>query len=265
MRVCFSGCFVAAVTCCFTVPCWGQGPSVQPRSEPLVTDRPDFTESALTVPKGLSQGEFGVTTTRAGDDRETGFGELLLRIGIHQRMELRVVAPTYLSTRTGIGRSSGFSDASIGFKFSLARAGEQTGLRQYDVGLIVATTLPTGSSAYREKQLQPGMKLLLASALTEKIGVSANFNYDSLRENGDRYGEFAGSLSFGFGVTDRTGIYAEYFGFYPTGDGRSDTNYLNTGVTYLVSNDFQLDARVGKGLNGISNDYFIGTGASVRY
>ena len=263
MHVCFSGCFVAAVTCCLTAPCWGQ--DTGPRMEPLVTDRPDFTESALTVPRGFYQGEFGVTTTRAGENRETGWGELLLRIGLQKRMELRVGVPTYLSTRTGSGRTSGFADASIGFKFSLARAGEKTGLRQYDVGLIVATTLPTGSSAYREKQLQPGVKLLLASALSEKIGVSANFNYDSLRENGERYGELASSLSFGFGVTNRTGIYAEYFGFYPTGAGRADTKYLNTGVTYLVSNDLQFDARAGKRLNGISNDYFIGTGASVRY
>lgn len=263
---------IALTTLCFGVPAFAQGkispePAADPRSEPLVTDRPDFTESALTIPKGLSQAEFGTTFAESGGDDENGFGELLLRIGLNKKTELRVGVPTYLTTRAAAdsGRSSGFADASLGFKFSLASAGDRLGLRQFDVGLIVATTLPTGSSAYREKKLQPGAKLLLATAWTEKIAVSANLNYDYVSETGEQFGEVSSSLSFGFVLSERTGAYLEYFGFYPAGDGRDDTNFLNTGTTYLLSNDLQLDARVGKGLNRNQDDYFIGAGASVRF
>ncbi len=41
--------------------------------------------------------------------------------------------------------------------------------------------------------------------------------------------------------------------------------YLNGGATYLINSDYQLDARVGRGLNGVSNDYFVGFGAARRF
>lgn len=258
---------IALASICFGLPAFAQDlPASDPRAEPLVTDRPDFTESALTIPQGLYQAEFGTTFTKSGSDKENGFGELLMRIGLNKRTELRVGVPTYLTTRAAqSGRTSGFSDASLGFKFSLASAGAQLGLRQFDVGLIVATTLPTGSRAYRGKYLQPGAKLLLASALTETIAVSANLNYDYVSENDDQFGEVSSSLSFGFVLNERTGAYLEYFGFYPSGEARDDSNFVNTGATYLLNNDLQLDARVGKGLSKNQDDYFIGAGASVRF
>jgi hypothetical protein len=235
------------------------------RAEPLVTDRPDFTESALTIPPGLLQAELGFTTVRTQGDREDAFGEVLLRIGMGRKTEVRLGLPSYLSTRVTDGNTSGLSDASLGMKWNLARAGDGYGLRQFDLGVIVQTTLPTGDRNYRENTLQPGVKFLAASALTEKIAVSSNLNYDYLSEGGERFGQFASSLSFGFGLTDKVGVYTEYFGFYPTGKSRSDSHFLNAGTTYLVNNDLQLDARIGKGFNGIGNDYFIGLGASRRF
>jgi hypothetical protein len=107
--------------------------------------------------------------------------------------------------------------------------------------------------------------LLLASALTEKIAVSANLNYDYVSEADEQFGEVSSSLSFGFALDDRTGAYLEYFGFYPEGAGRNNANFLNVGTTYLLSNDLQLDARVGKGLSTNRDDYFVGAGASVRF
>ncbi len=47
------------------------------QAEPLVTDRPDFTESAETVAPGLFQLESGYTFTRRGDDKEHALGEFL--------------------------------------------------------------------------------------------------------------------------------------------------------------------------------------------
>ncbi len=43
------------------------------------------------------------------------------------------------------------------------------------------------------------------------------------------------------------------------------TKCLNTGLTYLVNADFQLDARAGVGLNGEKNDHFVSFGASRRF
>ena len=54
--------------------------------EPLVTDRPDFTEASSTVGLGVAQLEFGYTYTYDNDGTQStrthSFGEPLLRVGI---------------------------------------------------------------------------------------------------------------------------------------------------------------------------------------
>ena len=72
------------------------------------------------------------------------------------------------------------------------------------------------------------------------------------------------SESLGMGLTERVGTYLEAFGFTATGPDGAGAGYRNAGVTYLVSGDYQLDARVGVGFNGFSDDYFVGIGTARR-
>lgn len=247
--------------------CFAQAtpPAPAADTEPIITDRPDFTESTDTIPVGRIQIEGGYTFARTGDERSDSLGELLLRVSLGARSELRVGVPNYARLRGGPGRSSGLEDASLGAKFRLIEAGEGFGLRRPAVSLIVATSLPTGARAYRSRVLQPEAKLCLSADLSKTLAVAANLNYAYLSDEGGRYGEPSGSLSFAAGLNERTGAYLEYFGFYPGGAQRPDLHYLNGGATYLINNDYQLDARIGKGLNGVSHDYFVGFGAARRF
>ncbi len=68
--------------------------------EALVTDRPDFTESTETVKLGRFQLEGGYTFTRIDNNKEHTLGELLLRIGARQRLELRIGISSYALTRS---------------------------------------------------------------------------------------------------------------------------------------------------------------------
>jgi hypothetical protein len=63
----------------------------------------------------------------------------------------------------------------------------------------------------------------------------------------------------------RLGAYFEHFGVYPIIKDGPDGSFLNGGVTFLVLNDLQLDARAGFGLNGLEDDFFIGLGSGVRW
>jgi hypothetical protein len=49
----------------------------------------------------------------------------------------------------------------------------------------------------------------------------------------------------------------------------ADTNrpqhYFNGGFTYLFNNDVQWDIRAGVGLNEAADNFFAGTGLSLRY
>lgn len=82
---------------------------------PLVTDRPDFTESTETVPAGRVQFEGGYTPLRSGGVDEHAIGEVLLRLGVSGRTELRLGLNSFLVARVpGEPTSTGLEGASLG-------------------------------------------------------------------------------------------------------------------------------------------------------
>lgn len=242
----------------------GGGATAQ-TAEPLVTDRPDFTESAQTVPARRFQLEGGWTTTRMGRDRDDTFGELLLRAGLGKRAELRVGLNSYGIEHTSEGATSGFDDATLGVKIRLASAPSTPNLRRPDVCLIAATSLPTGGANRRDSHLQPEVKLCLGWELSPCAGLSANLNYAVPHEQGHSFSQFAAPVSLGYTLTERVGSFLEVFGFAPGGLDGPNRHFANGGLTYLVNGDLQLDIRAGTGVNGAANDYFAGAGVSRRW
>lgn len=229
---------------------------------PIVTDRPDFTESAVTVPGGRMQIEAGATyADEAGVDGLSG-GEVLLRGGLSERLELRVGIPSYLTASD----DRGFGDANLGAKVALFAPAEGASRAVPTVGLIVGSTLPTGTGGFQADGWQPEAKLLLAWTVTDRFAVASNLNYARVSEAGGvRYGEPSASLSGAFAITDVVGSYVEAFGFAPDVAGAPRPTYLNGGLTWLLSPDFQLDARVGVGVADAPDSRFVGLGLSRRW
>jgi hypothetical protein len=233
--------------------------------EPIITDRPDYTESVETVPPGMTQIEGGYTFTQSDrHNNAQSLGELLIRTAIGSKSELRIGLNSYGVGHGENGSSYGLEDASLGAKIVLRKGAEGGGLRRPAVSLIALTTLPTGTEDERGSHFQPTVKLCLGYTLSPRIDLGVNANYSYVNDGDDRYGEFSPSASLGYALTDRVGSFFEYYSFHPFRD-QPATYYLNTGMTYLLSDNAQLDVRVGSGLNGPSDDFFIGTGAAVRF
>ena len=129
---------------------WSPGVSGGPDlSTPLITDRPDFTESTVTVGKGIAQIEFGYTYIDTGDSEVHSLGEPLLRYGIlAEWLELRL--GVFPQEENG---ESGFSDLYFGFKIALT---PQDGLLP-EMALIPQAFAPTGSDAFTDDGWQPGI------------------------------------------------------------------------------------------------------------
>lgn len=234
--------------------------------EPLVTDRPDFTESSETVARGLVQLESGGTFSREGDERAGSVGEALFRIGLAERAELRVGLNSYAISRVAGSTLRGLEDASLGAKIKLLQGGD-VGSARPTVAVIVGSTLPTGATPFRAAKLQPEVKLTGAWDLTERVAFSTNLNHAWVRDRFDSYGESSATASFGIGVTERVGSYVEYYGFFPRFDGAERTHFANGGFTYGLTNDLQLDWRVGSQLRRRDDgpSYFVGVGLSRRW
>ncbi len=233
-------------------------------AEPLVGDRPDFTESPNTIARGHLQLESGQTLSHEADTRTSSTGEVLLRAGLAPRAELRVTLNSWVSERSGGSIVNGRDDGSIGAKFSL-HAPETTSLLHPALSVIVASTLPTGSTVFRASRAQPNAKLIVSWDLSERAAFTSNVNY-TRTDGGQRgYDEWAASGSVGLTLTERVGSYAEYFAVQSRATDVTTQHFVNTGITFLVSPLFQLDARVGTGPSRSRGDYFAGIGIVRRW
>lgn len=246
-------------------PCGGE--IVQP-DEALVTDRPDFTEASSVVGLGILQLETGYTYTHDSEDgsRTVGhsFPETLLRYGMLANwLEFRL-AWNYGDEDTDGVTASGADDLYLGFKIGLT---PQDGWLP-EMAIIPQMTVPTGDSDRTDDEVLAGLNWLYGWDINDVIatGGSTQFNRSLDESSGDGYTQWAQSWTVAYALAERLGAYTEYYGFYPSGaDTDSPEHYFNGGFTYLVHNDMQWDIRAGTGLNDEADDYFIGTGVSIRF
>jgi hypothetical protein len=238
-------------------------------NEPLVTDRPDFTEATSTVGRGVTQFELGYTYSydREGATRSRGhsYPETLMRHGIlRDWLELRVAWNYQEVTDFAGGDFKGADDLYLGFKIALT----PQDCMLPEMALIPQMTVPTGSAAFNNHRVLPGVNWVYGWELSDSLSTagSSQFNQALDGTSGDEYVEFAQSWTVAAGLTDEWGCYVEWYGLFPSGaDSELPQNYLNGGFTYLISNDLQLDVRAGYGLNSNADDLFLGTGLSARF
>jgi Putative MetA-pathway of phenol degradation len=237
--------------------------------EPLVTDRPDFTESTSTVPLGHYQLEGGYTFSRQGEEDSHSFGELLLRVGAGERWEARFGIGSYdriePSVR-GATKLSGYEDPTLGVKIRLTEDDPNLLPPGWPrMAMLLSTTIPIGSDELTADDWQPDGKLALAWDLSDRLSLSSNLIYAYPSDGGERFNQFAASLSAGLALSDRLGVYLETFGFSKESADGSSTSYVNSGLTWLLSNDLQIDARIGAGLDEPRPNWFAGAGAGIRF
>ena len=231
--------------------------------EPLVTDRPDFTESAVTVTRGRTQIEAGYTFTKIGDFDQQTFGELLLRIGWTEIVELRLGINSWIQLDGPGVKVSGSEDISLGAKIRLSDP-LPPGSSLPQVALLFATTLPTGSDEFNAPDPQPSVTVALAWQLNDRTSLGGNVGYARLGESGDRFGEARASVSLGRSLGERLGGYVEVYTLNRQ-EGRGDDQVVNAGFTWALTADSQLDFRAGTGLDSEGTDYFVGAGAAWRF
>lgn len=218
----------------------------------MSTDRPDFTESALTVGQGTLQLEAGLTRQSAGDTYFLTTGEGLIRYGLRPRFELRVGLPSYLSSDV---IDNGLSDLRLGFKWNMANL--DNGIR---AGLIAGVTLPTGDLGAEDPN--PGIILVASKPLTERLSMATQVSSTLFKMADEWQNLWMATAVIGAPINNTLGAFVE---IKMEKNQDMDARYvLHTGLLYTVSDDFQLDLHVGTGMNDSSGDAFIGLGFAFR-
>ena len=234
----------------------------------IITDRPDFTEASSTVGQGILQFEIGYTYTYDNDTANQtiahSFPETLIRYGmLADWLELRVGSNFGVEDVNNV-RNSGAEDLYLGFKLGIT---PQQGILP-EMALIPQLTVPTGAGAFSSGKVLPGLNWIYGWEITDRISTAAstqfNRSVDDVTTN--EYLEWAQSWTVAYALTDKWGMYTEWFGLFPEGsDTMQNEHYFNGGFTRAIGNNIQWDVRAGLGLNAAADDYFVGTGLSMRF
>lgn len=231
-------------------------------ADPIITDRPDFTESAAVPGHGRIQVEGGWTVEESGNAREHSLGEILVRIGLGERFEARIEPGSWISADDGDADVSGLDDAGLGFKVLLL---QEIPPSRPAVALLVSSSVPTGDDEIGSSEWQPEARLALGWTLSEVWSLGANAGWGRPDDGDERFDQALGSVALGRSLGERLGMFLELYGFAPVAPDEDDAAVFDGGLTLSLGPDAQLDARAGVGLSDVAPDWLFGVGFARRW
>ena len=242
----------------------------------LSADRPDITESPLTVDAGRFQIEASIfdytRDLRSSVDTKTErrtFGLTNLKAGLLPNVDLQVAAELYAvedvtDKETGArSRIQGFGDSAVRVKANLwGNDGGTTAL-----AVMPFVKLPTAEGDLGNDKVEGGVIFPFGMKLGSGWGLGAMGEFDAVHDEGDDDYDlgFVHSLVVGRHLVDVFGWYGEYVGVVSTDSDHEYEAALGTGITLGLTDDVQLDLGVNAGLTRAAPDFNLFTGFSFRF
>lgn len=179
-----------------------------------------------------------------------------LRYGLLERFEIRsAFALSHDKTSLSDAGYGGLSMWNAGVRYNVLD-GKGT---KPSIGVQADTRFTFIDEDYRADNLAPRLMLIHSQGLTDKLGLTTNWAVAWTGNNTDPAFNYTVNLSFP--LAEKVGGFIENYGTVFGGD--FDTRW-DTGLSYLVNNDFLLDMSVGYGKNDGISDWFVDAGVSWR-
>lgn len=240
---------------------------------PVVADRPGYTDTPGALPARAVQIEAGITGDRTGPTNlpttYVSSGESLLRLGVGARTELRFFGNSYgVRSMDGAPTDRGMEDIKLGAKLNVRAVPDSVHSWAPNMALLAATTLPTGAAAISIGQAQPEAKVAMNWTTASPFSLYSNVGWAGIYNETGRAGRGWVSVAAWWAVNPRISIFGEGLASGRVSGSGTGTagNDVDAGVTFLINDRFQLDARVGRGLGSeTSTERFIGIGFARRW
>lgn len=224
----------------------------------LAADRPDATESPVTVDKGRWQVEMSVVDYAKDFQFEAWtWAETNLKYGVTDSVDVQLVFSPFVEERAGGVRSEGASDLTVRVKWNLW--GNDEGKSAF--ALFPYVKIPTDTDVSNGRW-EGGLILPFAYQINEKLGFGTQAEFAYEWDGGEYDLEFLHTAVLGYSLTEKVGVYGEYLG---VAGGHSYEAYASGGVAYAVTPLFQLDAGAIVGLNDAAEDLNVFTGFTVKF
>jgi hypothetical protein len=248
-------------------------PTPEDRMRDMETDRPDKTESPITVDAGHFQLEVDFATytfdrTTHETTKAWAVAPTNLKFGILNNVDLQLIVETYNTFTTrdhDTGREhrvSGFGDVTLRCKTNFW--GNDGGFSAF--GIIPFAKFPTAHDDLGNGAVEGGVILPLLLRLSSETEIGTEIEVDQARNTaGDGYHQdFIYSVTVGHDI----GKWSGYFELFSDVSNEPHAGWVATfdcGVTYKVTKNVQLDAGVNIGLTDAADDWNPFVGLSVRY
>ena len=219
-------------------------------AQEIVTDRPDQTESSTTVPNKSFQMEMGFGSVNYDGKRLSLLPTALFRYGLSESIEFRFAEQLVgFNNKATSETEFGLSDIELGLKIQVLKMEDIN----TEIAFVSHLIVPTGLSELTNTYYGTINKLAISYSINDFLDFGYNLGYNYY---GTGNGDLTYSLVLGIGLFDKIGMYLETFGEYS--DFAEFTSNFDSGLTYLVKDNLQLDFSFGLGLNQKMNYYSIG-------
>ena len=227
--------------------------SITLAAQEIITDRPDQTESSSTIQKENLQIESGLLLEFLGEDiscseRNILAPTTLIRYGLLDFAELRIVSQIESVKNNSIS-VTGISDLEIGTKLQLLKKEKSL----LEIALLSHIIIPTGSKEVSSNTTGSINKLCVSHRSNTNISIAYNLGYNYF---GSGKGDLTYSFVLGSRINDKASVYFEPYGEFI--EFEDNVININSGITYLLKDNFQLDFSFGTGINHIFNYTAIG-------
>lgn len=226
-------------------------------AQELVTDRPDFTESALVVSSKMIQIESGVELIEFNSSSTFSYPIVLARIGIGHNLEARVGFSGWINETIHGNSNTYINDMIFEAKYQITSTETEI-----PMALLLVSTLPTGDEEVSVENTEIGVKFACSYELNDRMGLAANIGTIATTASSREFISLA-SIAMGIGMSDKTSSFIELLAEIPEKEAWQPV--IDGGVTYLITPVAQADFYVGTGLNAHSPDLIVGAGFSFRF
>lgn len=231
----------------------------------MQTDRPDVTESPFTVLAGHYQMEgdayrFTYNNIKGVKTRAFFYNNANMKIGISHSVDLQLVVPFYVHERTEhidgkyVQKNSGVNDFTVRLKKNIW--GNNKG--RTALAIMPFVNVVTGKEV-ADRRPEGGVVVPFSIELTETWSFGAQGQVSLLRNENKKYDtEILNSVTIGKALSVRSSVFIESHHTYNF-NLRNFQLFLNGGVVYSISNNFNLDFGVNYGLTKESErTFFVG-------
>jgi len=238
----------------------------------IETDRDSFTPSPRTVDQGHWIVESAYSFIDSREAKEThSFPELLMRLGLTERFELRFGANYEVG-----GEGATVSGNSGGSEFEPGELVHETQLL-YGAKLRLSEQedwLPEGSLIVQGHTPTSGPDPATAFSLAYVFGwelanewkLDSAIRYAADKAGDDRFEVWMPSVVLRKSLGERWNVHLEYFGqFSQNRVDDFDRQFVSPGVHFTLTPNFEIGTRFGWGLNDDAAKFFTNTGIGWRF